>query len=92
MAEQKINELPVTPLAEFTDNDFFVIINDNKGEIIERTKVLNWIQANVQGEKGDQGVAGANGANGVDGIDGQDGVDGLSAYQIAVNNGFVGIS
>ena len=90
MAEQKINELPVTPLAEFTDNDFFVIINDNKGEIIERTKVLNWIQANVQGEKGDQGVAGANGANGTNGIDGQDGVDGLSAYQIAVNNGFVG--
>jgi hypothetical protein len=30
------------------------------------------------------------GADGADGVDGNDGVDGLSAYQIAVANGFVG--
>jgi hypothetical protein len=37
-----------------------------------------------RGDQGEPGVAGATGA------DGQDGVDGLSAYEIAVENGFVG--
>ena len=32
----------------------------------------------------------AQGAAGVDGVDGVDGIDGLSAYQIALDNGFVG--
>jgi hypothetical protein len=30
------------------------------------------------------------GLTGADGVDGIDGIDGLSAYDIAVNNGFVG--
>ena len=38
-------------------------------------------QPGIQGEKGDKGDPGADGA---------DGVDGKSAYQIAVENGFVG--
>ena len=41
----------------------------------------------IQGEKGDQGIQGQ---NGIDGTHGLDGDDGLSAYQIALNNGFVG--
>lgn len=90
MAEQKINELPITPPTNFTDNDTFVIIDDNKARLLQRPTLLAWIQQNVQGEKGEQGVAGINGANGKDGVDGQDGDDGLSAYQVAVNNGFVG--
>jgi len=42
------------------------------------------------GEVGPAGPAGSPGSDGSPGADGQDGVDGLSAYQIAVNNGFVG--
>lgn len=90
MAEQKINELPITPPSNFTDNDSFAIIDDNKARLLPRPTLLSWIQDNVQGEKGDQGIAGINGTNGKDGKDGEDGEDGLSAYQIAVNNGFVG--
>lgn len=90
MAEQKINELPITPPSNFTDNDSFVIIDDNKARLLPRPTLLSWIQDNVQGEKGDQGIAGINGTNCKDGKDGEDGEDGLSAYQIAVNNGFVG--
>ncbi|MDE6730401.1 MAG: collagen-like protein, partial [Oscillospiraceae bacterium] len=41
----------------------------------------------IQGEKGDKGDPGETGR---DGIDGKDGADGLSAYEIAVRNGFTG--
>ena len=44
--------------------------------------------ANVKGEAG-IGIDGKDGKDGV-GLDGKDGQNGLSAYQIAVNNGFVG--
>ncbi len=44
----------------------------------------------IQGIQGVQGPAGQDGADGVDGVDGIDGQDGLSAYEIAVNGGFVG--
>lgn len=43
-----------------------------------------------KGEKGDKGDTGATGANGTDGINGANGADGKSAYQIALDNGFVG--
>ena len=43
-----------------------------------------------QGPKGDTGDTGATGSTGPAGADGTDGVDGDSAYQVAVNNGFVG--
>ena len=90
MAEQKINELSITPSTGFTENDRFVIIDDNKARLLQRPTLLAWIQQNVRGEKGEQGIAGINGSNGKDGKDGKDGENGLSAYQIAVNNGFVG--
>ena len=44
----------------------------------------------VVAEKGQQGQAGANGQDGTNGTNGQDGSDGESAYQIALDNGFVG--
>ncbi len=40
--------------------------------------------------KGADGADGADGANGTNGTDGADGVDGKSAYQIAVDNGYLG--
>jgi hypothetical protein len=43
-----------------------------------------------QGEAGPQGIQGVPGADGTDGVDGDDGAPGISAYQVAVNNGFVG--
>lgn len=42
------------------------------------------------GPKGDTGTPGQPGADGNDGAPGTDGEDGLSAYQVAVANGFVG--
>lgn len=47
----------------------------------------------VDGINGTNGIDGVNGTNGIDGtngVDGADGADGLSAYEIAVANGFVG--
>jgi integrin beta 8 len=42
------------------------------------------------GAPGANGTNGTNGTNGADGTNGTDGADGDSAYQVAVNNGFVG--
>lgn len=42
------------------------------------------------GEEGPQGIQGVPGADGADGVDGDDGAPGLSAYQVALANGFVG--
>ncbi len=47
-------------------------------------------QDGAKGEKGEQGPPGERGADGLPGRDGEKGSDGLSAYQIAVNNGFSG--
>lgn len=44
----------------------------------------------VDGTNGTNGTDGTNGLDGAPGAPGADGADGLSAYQIAVNNGFVG--
>lgn len=51
-----------------------------------------WLASLVgpEGPEGPQGIQGPAGTNGTNGADGADGADGLSAYQIAVNNGFVG--
>lgn len=43
-----------------------------------------------KGETGEQGPQGPAGQNGTNGINGTDGSDGKSAYEIAVENGFVG--
>lgn len=53
-----------------------------------------WVNATPPiGPEGPPGPAGADGVNGVDGVPGSpgtDGADGLSAYQIALNAGFLG--
>ncbi len=46
--------------------------------------------AGPAGEMGPRGFDGDDGEDGIDGIDGKNGKDGLSAYQLAVANGFVG--
>lgn len=47
-------------------------------------------QDGAPGTNGLDGVNGVDGAPGADGLDGTPGVDGLSAYQVAVQQGFVG--
>lgn len=90
MAQIKINDLPLATSASFSDNDYFLILDNGEARLLSRPTFQAYMLANVQGEKGDtgaQGVAGQNGTNGVNGVNGQ---DGLSAYQIAIGNGFVG--
>jgi hypothetical protein len=90
MAEVKITDLPAITLDSFTNNDSFIIIDDGRARRLTRSVFFEWVSENVRGEKGDQGVAGRDGARGINGINGRDGTDGFSAYQIAVQNGFVG--
>jgi hypothetical protein len=52
------------------------------------SEFTGWIR--VKGDKGDKGDTGATGATGTQGTQGLQGDEGLSAYEIAVNNGFVG--
>lgn len=90
MSQVKINDLPLATSASFSDNDYFLILDNGEARLLSRPTFQAYMLANVQGEKGDtgaQGIAGQNGTNGVNGVNGQ---DGLSAYQIAVGNGFVG--
>lgn len=90
MAEVKVTELPPIVLEDFTNNDSFLIVDDGRARRLTKPVFQSWIEENVKGEKGDQGVAGRDGTRGVNGTNGRDGSDGLSAYQIAVQNGFVG--
>lgn len=90
MAETKVTELPVMTDIDFTANDRFLVIDDGELKQLTRGILHNWILDNVQGEQGIQGVAGRDGVNGAKGADGNNGKDGLSAYQIAVSNGFIG--
>jgi hypothetical protein len=48
-----------------------------------------WL-ASLRGQDGINGVNGTNGADGQNGLNGTNGQNGLSAYDIAVSNGFVG--
>jgi len=54
------------------------------------TEWLETLKSTIPGPKGEQGDAGADGAQGEKGLDGTDGVDGKSAYDLAVEQGFVG--
>lgn len=88
--EVKINDIPVATSASFTDNDLFLIVDDGEARLLRRSTFQAWMLANVQGEKGDTGAQGLQGVAGADGTDGINGTNGLSAYQIAVSNGFIG--
>lgn len=52
--------------------------------------VGEYVSAHKEEFKGEKGDKGDTGASGRDGLDGSDGIDGKSAYDIAVDNGFVG--
>ena len=90
MAEVKINQLPTMASSEFTDNDYFLVVDDGSARLLSRPTFQAWMRENVQGEQGIQGVAGKDGKDGVNGVSGSNGKDGLSAYQIAVANGYKG--
>lgn len=69
----------------------------NSPQYSSLTNALNKVQmilsddtVYIPGPKGDKGEKGDSGINGIDGINGTDGADGKSAYQIAVDNGFIG--
>ena len=90
MAEVKINQLPTMTSSEFTDNDYFLVVDDGRARLLSRPTFQAWVRENVQGEQGIQGVAGKDGKDGVNGVSGSNGKDGLSAYQVAVANGYQG--
>ena len=90
MAEVKINQLPVTTSSSFTSNDYFLIVDDGNARLLSRPTLQAWMRDNVQGKQGLQGVAGKDGKDGSNGANGTNGKDGLSAYQIAVANGYTG--
>ena len=90
MAEVKINQLPTMASSEFTDNDYFLVVDDGSARLLSRPTFQAWMRENVQGEQGIQGVAGKDGKDGVNGVSGSNGKDGLSAYQVAVANGYTG--
>ncbi len=50
----------------------------------------SWTPVADRGAEGPAGADGVDGADGAPGADGADGADGLSAYEVAVANGFVG--
>ena len=76
--------------SEFTDNDYFLVVDDGSARLLSRPTFQAWVRENVQGEQGIQGVAGKDGKDGVNGVSGSNGKDGLSAYQVAVANGYTG--
>lgn len=76
--------------SEFTDNDYFLVVDDGSARLLSRPTFQAWMRENVQGEQGIQGVAGKDGKDGVNGVSGSNGKDGLSAYQVAVTNGYKG--
>lgn len=90
MAEVKINQLPVMLSASFTDNDNFLVVDDGGARLLPRPTLQAWMMANVQGEQGVQGVQGVAGKDGYNGYNGANGKNGLSAYQVAVGNGYTG--
>lgn len=51
--------------------------------------LTQWLTSLI-GPKGADGLSGRDGVNGTNGADGNDGLNGKSAYQTAVDNGFVG--
>lgn len=90
MAEVKINQLPTMASSEFTDNYYFLVVDDGSARLLSRPTFQAWMRDNVQGEQGIQGVAGKDGKDGSNGANGTNGKDGLSAYQVAVANGYTG--
>lgn len=75
--------------ADFSDSDMETIISKVE-EIVSGEIQGEQGPQGIQGETGPQGPAGNDGKDGSNGVDGKDGVNGLSAYEVAVGNGFEG--
>jgi hypothetical protein len=58
--------------------------------VVEQNIVVVEVSTGLQGATGPQGAPGATGATGATGAQGPQGDDGISAYQVAVDAGFVG--
>jgi len=80
IVKQNVYSINVIP------NDKKIIVKPYQKQIIIR----EGLTIGAKGDKGDPGDDGLPGAPGTNGTNGDDGDDGLSAYQVAVNNGFVG--
>ena len=73
-------------------------IGENKNWYVYNDLTHTWIDTGVRAEgkdglngaDGKDGKDGKDGTNGLDGTNGIDGIDGKSAYEIAVENGFIG--
>ena len=87
MAEVKINQLPTMASSEFTDNDYFLVVDDGSARLLSRPTFQAWMRENVKGEKGEQGVAGKDGKDGVNGTNGKDGKDGRSVVSVYCSEG-----
>ena len=44
--------------SEFTDNDYFLVVDDGSARLLSRPTFQAWMRDNVQGEQGIQGIAG----------------------------------
>jgi hypothetical protein len=79
-------------LTEPADGDLLLIrdVSAAAGSRDKRVTVANLAVAGPAGADGADGAPGVDGADGAPGADGADGADGLSAYEVAVAEGFVG--
>ena len=66
------------------------ICENNNDAIVPGSDPAYWSVYSFVGAQGEQGIQGEPGAQGEPGLPGNDGADGDSAYQVALNNGFVG--
>lgn len=67
-----------------------VPVGGTTGQILSKIDAADYNTEWIDSTTGPQGPQGNTGPSGADGSDGSDGADGLSAYQVAVNEGFTG--
>jgi len=67
------NDLPFLILADFSDGDAFLILDNGKLKKITRKSLYEDIVPNLRGQKGDTGATGAQGIQGIQGIRGEKG-------------------
>jgi hypothetical protein len=71
--------------------DAWIVTESNGGDLYFRTPAGAWDNiGKIVGPKGDKGDSGDKGDRGFTGDNGQNGLDGRSAYELAVDGGFIG--
>lgn len=73
MSTINANDLPFLILADFSDGDAFLILDNGKLKKITRKSLYEDIVPNLRGQKGDTGATGAQGIQGIQGIRGEKG-------------------